>query len=183
MRHLRHDVPGERHGPRPHAAAILHRGPDDGGIHVSADGTVGLGSRRLSIIDLSPAGHMPMVSDDGRSGVVLQRRDLQLPRAARGAQSARAHASAPRPTPRSSSTATRSGDARCFARLNGIFAFALWDERRQRLLLARDRFGVKPLYYHLVEAGRLLFASEVKALIAGGYRFAADRPGGASTST
>ncbi len=125
----------------------VHRGPDDGGTYLTPDGAVGLGSRRLSIIDLSSAGHMPMMSDDGRvavayNGEIYNYRELRERSSERPGTS-----STPRPTPRYSSTDTRSGALELFARLNGIFALALWDAREHRLLLARDRFGVKPLYH------------------------------------
>ncbi len=124
--------------------AMRHRGPDDEGFYVEPG--VALGMRRLSIIDLS-TGHQPIHNEDGSRLGGLQRRDLQLPRAARGAGGAPATASTPRATPRRSSTATRSGANGVFARLRGMFGIALWDARDTTLLVARDRAGIKPLYY------------------------------------
>ena len=155
--------------------ATLHRGPDDGGAYLAADGRVALGSRRLSIIDLSPAGHMPMLSDDGRVAVAYNGEIYNF-RTLRDQLHAAGHEF-------HSLTDTEVlihgyeewGDD-VFARLNGIFAVALWDAERGRLLLARDRFGTKPLYHCTDEQGRLWFASEVKGLIAGGYRFGAVDP-------
>jgi len=140
--------------------AIVHRGPDDGGVFV--DGPVGLGVRRLKILDLSPAGHMPMGNEDGSvqivyNGEIYNFKDLRKELAAKG------------------HVFRSSGDTEVVVhgyeewgpdvvtRLNGIFAFALWDSRRRRALIARDHLGVKPLYYHR-NAQRLAFASEIKAL-------------------
>ena len=141
---------------------IRHRGPDDEGIHVEPG--VGLGMRRLSIIDL--VDRAPADSQRGSNGLAgLQRRDLQLPRAARASSSRPATASIPPATPRPSSTPTRSGARPAFARLRGMFGIALWDRRRGTLLLARDRSGIKPLYY-AERGGRLYFGSEIKSLLA-----------------
>ena len=92
-----------------------------------------------------------------------ERRDLQLPRAAARARARRAPVRARAATPRCSSTATRSGASRFAERLRGMFAVAIWDARARRLVLARDRFGIKPLYYRDV-GGELSFASELDAL-------------------
>jgi asparagine synthase (glutamine-hydrolysing) len=155
--------------------AILHRGPDDGGTFVSTDGSVGLGSRRLSIIDLSPAGHMPMVSESGRvtvvyNGEIYNFRDLRTQLETAG------HHFRSQTDTEVLVHGYEEWGAEVFARLNGIFAIALWDDAQHRLLLARDRFGVKPLYHVCDDQGRLLFASEVKGLIAGGYSFGALDP-------
>ncbi len=113
----------------------------------STDGPLGLGHRRLSIIDLSSGGHQPMLSNDGRSCAQLQRRDLQFSGIAslsskcwvinsvRGAD-----------TEVLLNALIQWGEA-ALSRLNGMFAFAFWDKRERTLLLARDRYGVKPLYY------------------------------------
>ena len=141
----------------------------------SPDQAVGLGSRRLSIIDLSSAGHMPMVSDDGRiavsyNGEIYNFRELrEQPRAA-------GHDFHTQTDTEVLIHGYEEWGVDVFSRLNGIFALALWDASKHRLLLARDRFGVKPLYHTIDDAGRLWFASEVKALIAGGYRFASVDP-------
>jgi asparagine synthase (glutamine-hydrolysing) len=155
--------------------ATLHRGPDDGGTYVPPDRAVGLGSRRLSIIDLSTAGHMPMVSDDGQvavayNGEIYNYRELrdQL----RGA----GHEFRSQTDTEVLIHGYEEWGTELFSRLNGIFALGLWDDRQRRLLLARDRFGVKPLYHSVDDQGRLWFASEVKGLIAGGYRFDSVQP-------
>jgi asparagine synthase (glutamine-hydrolysing) len=140
-------------------SAMAHRGPDDEGFHF--DGELGLGNRRLSIIDL-PGGHQPISNEDGTvwitfNGEIYNYRDLRPESEARGHQFRTA-----------SDTETivhlyEDFGAGCLERLRGMFAFALWDGRERRLLLARDRLGVKPLFYRL-EAGRLTFASELRAL-------------------
>ena len=139
---------------------IQHRGPDGSGEFLS--GPVGLGHRRLSIIDLDTGGQ-PMSNEDGTvwvvyNGEIYNFHELRTELEGRGHQF-------------KSSTDTEVivhlyeelGD-QCVARLRGMFAFALWDERQQRLLLARDRVGVKPLYY--ANTGKsLLFSSEMKSLL------------------
>lgn len=143
---------------------IAHRGPDDDGFFV--DGRVGLAFRRLSILDLSPAGHQPMVSADGAhvlvfNGEIFNYVELRAELTALG------------------HTFTSSGDsvvlmaayrqwgARCVERFVGMFAFCLFDRARSTLVIARDRFGVKPLYLHRSPRG-LAFASELKAIRASG---------------
>jgi asparagine synthase (glutamine-hydrolysing) len=143
-------------------ATIAHRGPDDNGVWVQ--GPVGLGNRRLAIIDLSPAGHQPMCNEDGQvvitySGELYNFRDLRKVLEPAGHRF------------RSNSDtevlihAYEEYGTGCLERFNGHFAFALWDGARKRLLLARDRFGTHPLYYY-VDGKRLIFGSEVKAILA-----------------
>jgi len=140
---------------------LAHRGPDDEGRW--SDAQVALGHRRLAVIDL-PGGHQPMVSDDGRlalvyNGEVYDYRDLRRQLEGRGHRFR---------TASDTEVILRGyeewGDE-VVGRLRGMFAFALWDGRQGRLLLARDRLGVKPLYYHEGADGRLVFASEIKALL------------------
>jgi asparagine synthase (glutamine-hydrolysing) len=139
--------------------ALRHRGPDDAGIHLS--GHVGLAMRRLRVIDLA-GGRQPMANEDHTVWIVLNGeiynyRDLRADLEGRG-HVFRSH----------SDTETilhlyeERGDD-CVHALVGMFAFAVWDGRRRRLLLARDRLGIKPLYY-VDDANRLLFGSELKAL-------------------
>ena len=124
---------------------IAHRGPDGEGQY--ADGPVGLVNRRLAIIDPTPAGAMPMASGDGRYWITYNGEVYNFARAARRSSRPPATASARTPTPRSCSTPTPPGAPACVERFNGMFAFAIWDRERSELFLARDRFGVKPLYY------------------------------------
>jgi len=143
--------------------AIEHRGPDDAGIHI--EGAVGLGMRRLSIIDLA-GGHQP-IYDETRRRVIVFNGEIYNYRALRDGLAARGHA-----VRTSSDTETivhlheERGDA-CVEPLRGMFAFALWDREARELLLARDRFGIKPLYVITAPWG-IAFASELKALHAAG---------------
>lgn len=144
--------------------AIAHRGPDDEGCFVA--GGVGLGSRRLSIVDLSPRGHMPMSTADGRytiayNGEVYNAAELRAWLEGMG-DAFRSRSD----TEVVLHLYAREGAA-MLPRLNGMFAFAIWDARERVLFLARDRMGIKPLYY-AEENGTLRFASEEKALFAGG---------------
>lgn len=142
--------------------AIAHRGPDGEGIYI--DGPLGLGHRRLAIIDLSPAGHQPMATKDGRfimvyNGEIYNFQELRVELEALGHQfNSRTDSEVVL-----KSFAQWGADA--ITRFNGMFALALWDSLKQELLLARDRYGIKPLYYSHVW-GRLLFGSEIKAIIA-----------------
>ncbi|MGE0023799.1 MAG: asparagine synthase (glutamine-hydrolyzing) [Hyphomicrobium sp.] len=143
---------------------IAHRGPDGEGQFVV--GPVGLGHRRLAIIDLSPLGRQPMTTQDERytlvfNGEIYNFQELRADLIARG----RAFVS------RTDSEVLLAAFAEwglgALRRFNGMFAFAIWDRDKETLTLARDRFGVKPLYWAEV-GGCLLFASEVKALLAHG---------------
>jgi asparagine synthase (glutamine-hydrolysing) len=149
-------------------AVQTHRGPNDGGLwdHRSPDGTyIGLGSRRLSILDLSADGHMPMSNEDGRvwityNGEIYNFGDLRRELEGKGHRFR-------------SNTDTEvvlhlyeEMGQECVTRLNGMFAFAICDLRQAtpRVFMARDHFGIKPFYYAL-RGGRLAFASEAKALL------------------
>lgn len=142
--------------------AIVHRGPDDEGHFV--DGPVGLANRRLAIIDTSPAGHMPMASNNGSlvityNGEVYNFRELRTELERHGHRF-RSHTDTEVVL-----AAYEQWGAACVERFNGMFGLAIWDRDRRELFFARDRFGVKPLYY--AEAGPLLiFGSEIKALLA-----------------
>lgn len=142
--------------------AIAHRGPDGEGFYT--DGAVGLGHRRLAIIDLSPAGHQPMLTPDGQyalsyNGEIYNFQELRLELEALGHQF----------RSRTDSEVLLHGyvewGGQVLDRLNGMFAFAVWDRARQEMFLARDRYGIKPLYY-AVRGTTLLFGSEIKALLA-----------------
>ncbi len=147
-------------------AHMAARGPDGEGIWVAQDGGVALGHRRLAIIDLSPAGAQPM-HDPATGNVIVFNGEIYNYRELRKELAAQGVAL------RSESDTevllhlyARHGEA-MLERLRGMFAFALWDAARQRLFLARDPLGIKPLYY--ADDGRQLrFASQVKALLAGG---------------
>jgi|HubBroStandDraft_4_1064222.scaffolds.fasta_scaffold50818_2 asparagine synthase (glutamine-hydrolysing) len=142
-------------------SALVHRGPDDEGQYV--DGPVALGMRRLSIIDLE-GGHQPMSNEDHTVWVVFNGEIYNF-RELRRELEAKGHVfSTCADTEVIVHGYEEWGDA-CVARLNGIFGLAVWDSRRRRLLLARDHFGVKPLYYHC-DGNRLVWASEIKALLA-----------------
>lgn len=142
-----------------------HRGPDAGGVWRDRTGQAGLGHNRLSIIDLSPSGLQPMASHDGRLRIVFNGEIynyLEL-RAELSDYPFRSRSD----TEVILAAYQRWGPA-CLDRFIGMFAFLLWDERSNELFAARDRFGVKPLYYHLDPAGKLVLASEIKAIFAAG---------------
>ena len=141
--------------------ALHHRGPDGEGKFV--DGALGLGHRRLAIIDLSPAADQPMETQDGRhaltyNGEVYNFRTLRRELEARG-HSFRSHSDSEVVL-----EAMAAWGADAIPRFNGMFAFALWDRQAHTLLLARDRCGVKPLYHARV-GNAFVFASEIKALL------------------
>lgn len=146
------------------ADAIRYRGPDAGGAWVDAENGLGLGHRRLSILDLSPAGAQPMVSACGRfviayNGEVYNHTDLMPDLAAAGV-ALRGHSD----TEVLLEAFAHFGVEAILPRLGGMYAFALWDRRDRRLVLARDPLGIKPLYWGRTGDGTLLFGSELKAL-------------------
>lgn len=143
---------------------MLHRGPDGAGSWLSPDGRVALGHRRLAIVDLTPSGHQPMLSDDGRhvitfNGEIYNHAALREELRQAGFQF------------RGSSdtevllNAFRHWGRECLRHLTGMFAFAIYDTLERRLFAARDRAGEKPFFYRH-DGARLLFASELKALLA-----------------
>jgi len=140
---------------------IVHRGPDDEGILVK--GGVGLGMRRLSIIDL-PGGHQPVFNEDRSVWIVFNGEIYNFPELRRELES-RGHRFYTHTDTEVIVHLYEDYGAECVQKLRGMFAFALYDERQRRLLLARDRLGKKPLHYALVN-GRLLFGSEIKAILA-----------------
>jgi asparagine synthase (glutamine-hydrolysing) len=143
------------------ARVMHHRGPDDEGFYI--EDNLGLGHQRLSIIDPSPSGHQPMTNEDGRLWIVLNGEIYNYLELRQGLMS-RGHQF------RSNSDTEvilhlyeEHGPA-CLNRLNGMFAFTIWDSRERVLFAARDRFGIKP-YYYVYRENSFLFASEIKALL------------------
>lgn len=147
------------------AARIAHRGPDGAGAWADPNAGIALAHRRLSILDLSPAGHQPMVSADDRlvlayNGEIYNHHELRAEVEAAGwATRWRGHSD----TEILLAALQLWGVGGTLPRLNGMFAFAVWDRQRHVLSLARDRMGEKPLYYG-VSGGTFMFASELKAL-------------------
>lgn len=152
--------------------AQSHRGPDGKGIYLDPEAVGGLGHNRLSIIDLTSAGRQPMTSADGNHVVALNGEIynyLELKRELEGGY----------PFKTRSDTevllaAYRKWGVDCLDRLVGMFAFVIWDETEKKAFAARDRFGVKPLYYHKKKDGTLLLASEIKTIHAAGIVRSAD---------
>jgi asparagine synthase (glutamine-hydrolysing) len=145
-------------------AAMRHRGPDDAGIWIDADGNVALGHNRLSIIDLSPGGHQPMMNPNNGdvltfNGEIYNFRELRRRLEAKGYQF------------RSQSDtevllfAFAAWGTECVHYIRGMFAFAVWCPAERALFLFRDPMGIKPLYYWRSQAGGIVFASELKALL------------------
>jgi len=149
--------------------SIVHRGPDAAGVWLDADAGIALGHRRLSIVDLSPAGHQPMKSTSGRyvvvfNGEIYNHLDLRAELQASGqAPDWRGHSD----TETLIAGFDAWGVASTISRAVGMFAFALWDRRTRKLILGRDRMGEKPLYYGWQGEGTdasFLFGSELRAL-------------------
>jgi len=144
-------------------AALRDRGPDDSGIFLSRDGHTGLAQTRLSILDLSPAGHQPMASTDGRfqivfNGEIYNFRELRRELMEQG-ETFR--------TETDTEVILRMYQLygpECVREFAGMFAFVIWDTREETCFLARDPMGIKPLYYHQSQGG-LVFASEIQALL------------------
>ena len=147
------------------AETLRHRGPNDGGVWVDADAGIALSMRRLAILDLSPAGHQPMHSSSGRyiivfNGEIYNFEDLR---------NELSEGERPYPFKGNSDTEVmlaafeKWGVEQSVMRFNGMFAFSVWDRWEKSLILGRDRFGEKPLYYSRV-GRRLIFGSELKAL-------------------
>jgi asparagine synthase (glutamine-hydrolysing) len=142
---------------------LVHRGPDDGGNFL--DGGIGLGHRRLSIIDLG-GGHQPMFTEDGRYAIVYNGEIYNYPELRRDLEARGAHFRTNSDTEVILHLHARIGDG-AIGRLNGIFAYAIWDKAEKRLLIVRDRAGIKPVYYAETPRG-IAFGSEIKALFRSG---------------
>jgi asparagine synthase (glutamine-hydrolysing) len=143
---------------------MTHRGPDDAGVYVSEDHRVGLGNRRLAIVDLSPAGRNPMPNEDGRVWITFNG-EIYNHESLRPGLEARGHRYRSRTDTETTIHLYEERGLDFVQDLEGDFAIGLWDENARRIVLARDRIGVKPLYYTLA-GGRLIFASEIKAILA-----------------
>jgi asparagine synthase (glutamine-hydrolysing) len=141
--------------------AIVHRGPDDEGL--LARQNTGLGMRRLSIIDLA-GGHQPIFNEDRSAWIVFNGEIYNFPEL-RPKLEAKGHRFATHTDTETIVHLYEEFGADCVQKLRGMFVFALWDEKRQKLLIARDRLGKKPLHYAL-HRGRLYFASEIKSILA-----------------
>ena len=141
---------------------LSHRGPDDSGYHFAPG--IGLGHRRLAIIDLTPLGHQPLFNEDGTVAVVFNGEIYNYLELVETLQ-ARGHKFRSRCDTEVLVHAWEEWKEDCVQHFNGMFAFAIWDETNQTLFLARDRFGEKPLYYTILEDGLLLFASELKSIL------------------
>lgn len=157
--------PVDRRALRGMADTLAHRGPDEAGLHVAeVQGmSIGLAHRRLSIVDLA-TGQQPLANEDGSvwivfNGEIYNFRELQQDLLRRG------HRFRTRSDTEAIVHAYEEWGESCVARLNGMFAFCIWDERRRQLFLARDRIGKKPLYYHM-GADTFVFGSELKAVLA-----------------
>ncbi len=144
------------------AGAIAHRGPDGEGFYT--DGCMGLGHRRLAILDLSPAGHQPMMTQDRRytisyNGEIYNFQELKAELETLGYQF----------NSRTDTEVVLNAYAewgeQAISRFNGMFALAIWDKEQRKLFLARDRYGIKPVYY-TIHNNTFLFGSEIKAILA-----------------
>ncbi len=140
---------------------IVHRGPDDEGFYAAK--TVGLGARRLSIIDLE-GGHQPLANEDGSIWVAHNGEVYNFPEL-REELISRGHNFSTRTDTETIIHSYEEWGEEFVHRLRGMFAFALWDEKKRQLLLVRDRLGVKPLYYTLLDDGTFVFGSELKAVL------------------
>ena len=143
---------------------LAHRGPDDSGLFFDKTAGVGLGHRRLSILDLSKLGQQPMASDDGEvhiayNGEVYNFREIRESLEEHG------HSFRSNSDTEVILNAYLQWGIECLDRFVGMFAIALWDRRNRQLFLARDRLGIKPLYFHR-SYGNLIFASELKSIMA-----------------
>ena len=147
------------------AKSLRHRGPDDSGVFAS--GPVGLAHTRLSIIDLSAHGHQPMACEANRF-VIVYNGEIYNHLALRKTLEDKGHGFRGRSDTEVALRAYMEWGASAFEMFEGMFAIAIWDEQRQALHLARDRFGIKPLYFATGESGAVVFGSEIKAILASG---------------
>jgi asparagine synthase (glutamine-hydrolysing) len=141
--------------------SLIHRGPDDSGYHLAPG--LGLGHRRLSIIDLQ-GGHQPQFNED-RSVAVVYNGEIYNYRELTAELTRRGHVFRSQSDTEVIVHGWEEWGAGCVEKFRGMFAFALWDQSQETLFLARDRLGIKPLYYAVLADGRLIFGSELKALL------------------
>ena len=144
---------------------LSHRGPDGSGLFI--DGPVGLSHRRLAIVDVSTAGEQPMTNEDGSVWIAFNG-EIYNHASLRPSLEAKGHRYRSRCDTETIIHQYEEDGDRVVEKLHGMFAFAIWDKKKQELLLARDRLGIKPLYYATTDAG-LVFGSEIKSLFASGY--------------
>ena len=142
---------------------LIHRGPDDKGLYISSDKKLGLGFRRLAIIDLSKAGNQPMFNEDKKislvfNGEIYNFQELKEKLIKKG------HQFKSRTDSEVLLHLYEEKREKCLEDLNGMFAFVIWDEKQQKLFAARDRIGIKPFYYYYKD-GVFLFGSEIKAIL------------------
>jgi asparagine synthase (glutamine-hydrolysing) len=143
---------------------LTHRGPDDAGIYIKNN--LGLGHNRLSIIDPTPAGHQPMCNEDGTVWIVYNGEVYNYPEIKREL-SRRGHSFRSNTDSEVIIHAYEEFGEDCVDKFRGMFAFAIWDERKGTLFMARDRLGIKPFYYYF-HKNAFVFASEVKAVLSSG---------------
>ncbi len=143
--------------------AMTHRGPDSAGVYVSPDRRLGLGFRRLAIVDLSPAGNQPMTNEDGAVWIAFNG-EIYNHRALRPGLVERGHRYRSESDTETLVHLYEEVGRDFVHQLQGMFGIALWDSRSGELTLVRDRIGVKPLYYTVAD-GRLIFGSEIKAIL------------------
>ena len=143
---------------------MIHRGPDDSGIY--HENFIGLTHRRLSIIDLS-TGHQPMFNEDDSICIVFNGEIYNYDELQKELQS-KGHKFQSRSDTETIIHCYEEYGNACVEKLQGMFAFAIWDSKQQKLFICRDRLGIKPLYYYY-DQNSLIFASEIKAIIASGY--------------
>lgn len=159
--HASPDRPVERGLLKAMTDTIIHRGPDDEGFFV--DRNLGLGFRRLSIIDLSAAGHQPMCNEDGSVWIVFNGEYYGFQHVQQTLR-ARGHQFKSRTDTETILHLYEEEGIEGLAKIDGMFAFALWDGRKRELYLVRDRLGIKPLFYY-TDGNRVVFGSEMKAIL------------------
>jgi asparagine synthase (glutamine-hydrolysing) len=143
--------------------AMVHRGPDDSGYYIAPTGVCGLTFRRLSIVDLSPAGHQPMSTPDGRYTLVFNG-EIYNHKVIRAELEAKGYKYRSQSDTETILYAYQEWGEACLDKFFGMWAIAIWDEHEQELFCARDRIGIKPLYF-ATPSGRFIFASEIKVLL------------------